>query len=270
MLLMKAKPELGPKERPISIKRPLAFLDLETTGRTLGLDRIVEIGILKVSPDGKEAQLEVRVNPEIRIPKEATQIHGITERDLRKEPNFRKIAPRLRRFLQGCDFAGYNILNLDLPMLQSEFQRVDMPLDMQDRKVVDVMAIFVQKEPRDLKAAYRFYCGREHEQAHSAAADARACWLVLQGQLRKYPDLPNTPGQLSAFVSENKRNKTLDSGGWFETRHGEPAFARGRHQGMLIVEVAQSAPDYLEWMLSTGLPSDTIKVIDGVLPGFAK
>jgi DNA polymerase III subunit epsilon len=267
---MKVKTQYAPKARSISIKRPLAFLDLETTGRTIGLDRIVEIGVLKVTPEGKEAPLETRVNPEMRIPREATGIHGISDRDVQNKPTFGKVAPRLARFLQGCDLAGYNILNFDLPMLESEFRRVGMRLDVDGRGIVDVMAIYVQKEPRDLKAAYRFYCGSEHQQAHSAFADARACWQVLQGQLRMYADLPNTPERLSGFIAEHKRTKTLDSGGWFETRHGKPAFARGRHQGMLILEVAQSAPDYLEWMLSTGLPNDTIKLIQSVLPGFGK
>ena len=267
---MTLKTQFVPKARSISIRKPLAFLDLETTGRTIGLDRIVEIGVLKVTPEGKEVQLETRVNPEMRIPMEATQIHGISDGDVRNQPNFRKVAPRLARFLQGCDLAGYNILNFDLPMLESEFRRVDMPLSVEGRQVVDAMAIYVQKEPRDLKAAYRFYCGSEHQGAHSASADARACWEVLQGQLKKYADLPNTPERLSAFIAEHKKTKVLDSGGWFETRHGKPAFARGRHQGMLILEVAESAPDYLEWMLSTGLPNDTMKVIQSVVPGFGK
>jgi DNA polymerase-3 subunit epsilon len=267
---MKIKTQLAPKTRSLSIRKPLVFLDLETTGRTIGLDRIVEIGILKVTPEGKEEELEARVNPEIRIPREATEIHGISDRDVQSEPSFEKVAPRLTRFLRGCDLAGYNIQNFDLPMLESEFQRVGLPLDLESRQVIDVMAIYFQMEPRDLKAAYRFYCGREHQEAHSASADARACWRVLQGQIRKYADLPTTPERISAFIAEHKRERFLDSGGWFETRDGNPVFARGRHQGRPIEEVMELAPDYFEWMLSTDPPNDTIKVIRRVLPSFGK
>ncbi len=252
------------------VRTPLAFLDLETTGRALGLDRILEIGVLKVAPDGTEVKFEARVNPEMRIPREATDVHGISDRDVHNEPVFGKIAPRLAKFLEGCDLAGYNILNFDLPILEAEFRRVGIPFIVEGRAVIDVMAIYFQKEPRDLKAAHRFYCGREHNRVHSASADARACLQVLQGQLKMYHNLPNTPEGLSAFISEHRRSRTLDSGGWFDTRHGKPAFARGKHQGMLIREVAESAPDYLDWMLSQGLPKDTIKVIRSVLPSFGK
>lgn len=145
---MKVITQSAPEARSISIKKPLACLDLETTGTAIDLDRIVEIGILKVTPEGKEVRLETRVNPEMRIPREATRVHGISDRDVQNEPNFGKVAPRLARFLQGCDLAGYNILNFDLPMLESEFRRVGMRLDVERRKVIDVMAIYVQKEPR--------------------------------------------------------------------------------------------------------------------------
>jgi DNA polymerase-3 subunit epsilon len=206
----------------------------------------------------------------MRISKEATAIHGIGERDIINKPAFKDVAPLLAGFLDGCDLAGYNILSFDLPMLSSEFRRVNIPFEIEDRQIVDAMVIFVQKEPRDLKAAYRFYCGREYEKAHSASADARACWEVLQGQVGKYADLPNTPNGLSRFIAENRRTRTLDSGGWFEMRDGEPAFARGRHQGLPIFEVAKVAPEYLEWMLTAGLPNDTIKLIKSILPDFAK
>jgi DNA polymerase-3 subunit epsilon len=256
--------------RQLTITRPLAFLDLETTGKTIGLDRIVEIGVLKAMPDGTEMTFGIRVNPEAPISTEATAIHGIADRDIQGAPTFRQIAPRLAKFLDGCDFAGYSILNFDLPMLQAEFRRVGTPLLVEGRQILDVMSIYVLKEPRDLNAAYRFYCGSEHRGAHSASADARACREVLQGQLRMYADLPNTPVGLSAFINEHSRARTLDSGGWFETRNGSPAFARGKHQGRPIQEVANSDPDYLEWMLSTDPPTDTIRVVRSVLPDFGR
>lgn len=154
-------------------------------------------------------------------------------------------------------------------MLQSEFHRVGLKLPMQGRRVIDVMDIFVQKEPRDLNAAYRFYCGREHEGAHSASEDARASWEVLLGQLDKYEDIPPTTEGLSNFVTEYRKKRSLDSGGWFISRYGAPAFARGKYQGKLIREVEELDPDYLDWMLSLGLPEDTIEVVRRVLPDFA-
>jgi DNA polymerase III subunit epsilon len=256
--------------RSLHLVKPLAFFDLETTGTTVGLDRIVEIGVLKVTPHGEELELQTRINPGIRIPREATAVHGISDKDVEGKPTFDKVAPRVARFLEGCDFAGYNVLHFDLPILQAEFRRVDVPLDMKGREVIDAMSIYFQKEPRDLKAALRFYCGTEHANEHSAFADACACRNVLQGQIRMYADLPNTPEELSAVLMERTSEKTLDSGGWFETRHGQPAFARGRHQGILIQEVAQAAPDYLEWMLTIGLPQDTVEVIRSVIPNFGK
>ena len=260
----------APNARSLDLAKPLAFFDLETTGTTVGLDRIVEIGVLKMTPDGKELQLQIRVNPEIQIPREATAVHGISDKDVEDKPTFGKVARRVARFLEGCDFAGYNVLHFDLPMLEAEFRRVGVPLGMKGRQVIDVMAIYFQKEPRDLKAALRFYCGGEHANAHSAFADACACRNVLQGQIKMYPDLPNTPAKLGELLMELARRKTLDSGGWFETRHGKPAFARGKHQGMLIQEVSQAAPDYLQWMLTTNLPQDTIKLIRSVTPNFGK
>ena len=259
----------GPR-RKLSIRRPLVLIDLETTGSILGLDRIIEAGALKVMPDGREVEFGCRINPGMAITPEATRKHGITNVDVAEAPAFVDVGPPLLHFLADSDFAGYNLINFDLPMLQSEFHRVGLNLQMQGRKVIDVMDIFVQKEPRDLNAAYRFYCGREHNGAHSASADARACWEVLLGQLDKYEDLPPTTEGLSNFVAEYRKRRSLDSAGWFISRYGRPAFARGKHQGKLIREVEESDPDYLDWMLSLGLPEDTVEVIRSVLPDFAR
>ncbi len=267
---MKARPNSGASNRHVSITRPLTFIDLETTGSILGLDRIVEVGAIRVMPDGPELSYETRVNPEMAITAEATRKHGITDSDVKDAPTFSAIAPSLLDFLRDSDLAGYNLLNFDLPLLQSEYRRVGTELSMAGRSVVDVLDIFVQKEPRDLKTAYRFYCGREHEDAHSAAADARACWHVLRGQVKRYRDLPNTPAGLSAYVAEHRKKRALDSGGWFISRNGRPALARGKYQGMLIANIANSNPEYLDWMMSLGLPADTVEVIRRVLPNFGK
>lgn len=267
---MSSQPSSGARNRRISITRPLAFVDLETTGGILGLDRIVEVGVLKVMPHGQELEFEARVNPEMGITTEATRMHGITDADVQNAPTFDIVAGRLSEFLNASDLAGYNLLNFDLPMLQSEFRRVGLDFSMVDRRVVDVMDIFVQKEPRDLRTAYRFYCGGDYDSAHLASADARACWQVLQGQVRRYRDIPNTTDGLSEYVVEHRRKRALDSGGWFIARNGKPALARGKHQGMLIREVEESDPDYLDWMVSLGLPEDTTEVIRSVLPNFGK
>ena len=258
------------RRRQLSITKALTFLDLETTGSILGLDRIVEVGALKVEPDGSESSFDTHVNPEMAITPEATKRHGVLNMDVQTAPTFAEVGPRLRDFLSDSDLAGYNLINFDLPMLQSEFHRVGLSLPMQGRRVVDVMDIFVQKEPRDLKAAYRFYCGRNLNGAHSASADARACWEVLQGELKKYDDIPHTTEGLSAYIAEYRKKRSLDGAGWFIARYGQPAFARGKHQGKLIREVEELDPDYLDWMLSLGLPEDTIEVIRGVLPNFAR
>jgi DNA polymerase-3 subunit epsilon len=256
--------------RSLAITRPIVFLDLETTGRVLGLDRIVELGVLRVTPDGNEIGFASRVNPEMSIPKEATTVHGISNEDVRKEPKFAEIAPRISRLLAGADLAGYNILSFDLPMLQSEFDRVGISLSLKGRNIVDVMKVFFEKEPRDLSAAYRFYCGKEMRESHSAAGDARATLDVLRGQLRKYPDLPNTPKGISAFLAARAKTKTLDESGWFETRDGEPAFARGKYRGILIREVWESDPDYMQWLSDTDIKNDTLKVIRTVVSDFGK
>ena len=204
------------------------------------------------------------------ITSEATKIHGIRNIDVQDAPTFAAVAPKLVGFLDNSDLGGFNLTNFDLPMLHSEFRRVGLDLPMDDRRIVDVMDIFVQKEPRDLKSAYRFYCGREYKGGHAASADAYACWSVLQGQLRKYPDLPSTPERLSSYIVEHRKKRALDSGGWFIPRYGKPALARGKYQGMLIREIEETDPAYLDWMLSLGLPEDTIEVIRAVLPNFGK
>lgn len=267
---MKARLDSALQDREVLITRPLTFVDLETTGSILGLDRIVEVGAVKMLPGDSELAFETRVNPEMVITTEATRIHGITNTDVQNSPTFGAIAAGLLDFLKDSDLAGYNLLNFDLPMLQAEFQRIELPLPMRDRRIIDVLDIFVQKEPRDLRTAYRFYCGREHDSAHSALADARACWQVLRGQINKYKDIPNTAEGISAYVAEYRKKRTLDSGGWFISRNGKPALARGKYQGFLIREVAESDPDYLDWMKSLGLPEDTVEIIKSAAPNSGK
>lgn len=252
-------------ERSIELSKALVFLDLETTG-SAGTDRIVEIGVFKVTPEGGSLEFQSLVTPGIPIPAEATLVHGIRDGDVGRCPTFGAIAAQLKGFLSGCDFAGFNLVRFDLPILQAEFLRVGQPFDIDGCNVIDLMVIFHQREPRDLKAAHQFYCGSEHKGAHSAFADARACWNILRGQLSIYPDLPVSPAALGAVIAEYRKQRTQDSRGWFEMRDDKPAFARGKQRGALLSEVAATDREYLKWMLSLDLPEDTITVIREILP----
>ncbi len=247
--------------RRIKLTRPLAIIDLETTGISPQIDRIVEIGALRVMPDGSKTNYHTLVNPEIPIPIEATRVHQIKDSDVRKKPRFRGIAKQVARFLKGCDLAGFNLSRFDLPLLKKEFERAGVPFQGEGRHVVDAQTIFHMKEPRDLKAALKFYCGAAHKKAHSALDDARATWEVLKGQVQRYDDLPNATDAMADFCFQE--SKYLDLGRWFETRHGEPAFAKGKqHRGKLLSEVAREDPSYLHWMLRlSDLPEDTSQIV---------
>jgi DNA polymerase III subunit epsilon len=176
--------------RSLKLTRPLAILDLETTGITPSLDRIVEIAILKIHPDGKKAAFLRRVNPEIPIPPEATRVHGIGGEHVKECLRFKELAVKIDQFLEGCDLAGYNLIKFDLPMLQGEFARAGVEFSSEERRIIDACQIFHRKEPRDLAAALKFFCDEEHSQAHSAMIDVRACWRVLEAQVSRYTDLP--------------------------------------------------------------------------------
>lgn len=251
--------------RRIHLSRPLAFLDLETTGRWPERDRIVEIGVLKLRPEGSTQEFRSHVNPECRIPREATAIHGIRNSQVQDAPTFRELAPKLLGLLAHCDLCGFNISRFDLPCLTAEFRRAGVPFDLHGRSVIDVQAIFHGKEPRDLGAALRFYCGKQHLRAHSALADARACLGILQAQVRRYRDLPCAVEGLAEF-SASRDIAFLDSGRWFEPRDELPWFARGKHWGKALGEVARGEPDYLRWLLGEqGVPEDTKRLVKQAL-----
>lgn len=247
-------------DRRIKLSRPLAILDLETTGTSQEVDRIVAIGIVRIRPKGEKhtsAKFHALINPGIPIPKEASKIHKISDRDVADAPSFRKIAKQLAKFLEECDPAGFNVSGFDLPLLRKEFQRAGIHFKTEGRHVIDAQRIFHIKEPRDLSAAVKFYCGIEHKKAHTAIDDARACWKVLKAQIKRYPDLPITTSRLADFCSQLDE-RFVDEGGWFERRHGKPAFARGKHRGRVLSEVARKDRGYLEWMLGLDdLPKDT-------------
>jgi len=254
------------KNPPIKLKRPLAFLDLETTGLIIGHDRIVEIAILKVHPDGRRTKYSSLVNPEMRIPSEAYRVHGISDRSVERSPRFKRVGKKLVKILKECDLAGFNLRKFDLPILQEEFRRIGIEFSLKGRAIIDACQIFHYNEPRDLAAAYRFYCNAEIEDAHSALGDARACLEILYGQLKRYTHLPRSLPALHSFCNPSSR-RYVDSTGKFEWRDGEAVFLFGKNKGRTLHQVAEEQPDDLEWILGQDFPSDVQKIVRNALRG---
>jgi len=256
----------------LSLTRPIAFLDVETTGLQIGKDKIIELALLKVNPDGSEEERVWRINPEIPISKEAESIHGISNADLKNEPVFSEIADEIIAFLENCDLAGYNSNKFDLPLLVEEFLRIDKDFDLRDRRCVDVQNIFHKMEPRNLSAAYRFYCQKELTNAHQALADTRATFEILKGQLAKYEGkiyedvktglvtkLENNIKTLSDFSRENR---TVDFAGHIIfNENDEEVFNFGKYKGVPVKKVFLMEPPYYDWMIKADFPLYTKKII---------
>ena len=188
----------------IQLSRPIAFLDLETTGVNLGTDRIVEIAIVRIKPDGTRKIMRTLLNPEMRISDESTSIHGISNEMVKDAPTFKQAAGEIKQFLDGCDLGGYNSNKFDIPLLVEEFLRVGVDFQIEKRKCIDAQRIYHLMEPRNLSAALRFYCGKELENAHSAEADTMATYEILMAQLDRYPELENDMKSLSEFTTRKK------------------------------------------------------------------
>ena len=245
----------------LKITRPIVFFDLETTGLNLTHDRIVEISVVKIMP-GKEDEPIVktrRVNPEMPISPEATAVHHITDADVASEPTFKQIAHSLAQFISGCDIAGFNSNRFDVPMLDEEFRRVGVDFDFHRARFIDVQTIFHKMEPRTLTAAYRFYCGKELEDAHSASADTMATYEVLLAQLHRYDSLPGDVESLSKFSSQND-NVDL-AGRIVRNEQGVEVFNFGKHRGKPVTEVFKREPAYYDWIQNGDFSADTKAVI---------
>jgi len=251
--------------KSLQLERPLAFFDLETTGIDPGSDKIVEISVLRISPDGTRETRTRRINPGRPIPAGATAVHGIRDQDVQDEPEFRQIAKGLLEFLEGSDLAGFNVRRFDLPLLDREFRDCGQDLRAAERKVIDAMLIFHRKERRDLAAAVQFYLGRELEGAHGAEADIQATADVLEAQLERYPDLPHTVEELAGW--DRRHPDDVDSSGKFRWKGGEVTFAFGKHHGRPLQEVAQTERGYLEWLSGTDLAHDALQLVQGALSG---
>jgi DNA polymerase-3 subunit epsilon len=253
----------------LNLRKPLVILDLETTGVSIASDRIVEISAMKVVAGGAEEWLTMRLNPGIPISPEATRIHGITDADVANEPHFKDVAKRIASFLEGCDLAGFNSMKFDIPILCEEFLRVNVDFDPARHRYVDVQVIFHKKEQRTLSAAFKFYCDRELENAHSARADAAATYEILKAQLDRYPDLENDIEKLSSFSAFN--NNADLAGRIVFNEQGTEVFNFGKHKGKPVVQVFKEEPSYYSWMMNGDFPLNTKQVITAIkLRSFGK
>lgn len=246
----------------LALKRPIVFFDLETTGVDTARDRIVEISMVKIKPDGEEIVKTRRINPQMHIPAEATEVHHITDDDVKDCPTFAQIAKSLAQFLEGCDFGGFNSNRFDLPLLVEEFLRAGVDVDFKRRRFVDVQNIFHKKEQRTLVAAYKFYCGKDLDDAHSAQADTMATYEVLKAQLDRYPDLSN---DIDALAEYSSRGESADyAGRILYNDKGEEVFGFGKYRGCVVSKIFASDPGYYAWMMDGDFPLYTKKVITDI------
>ena len=251
----------------LNLKNPLVFFDLETTGINIVKDRIVEISFVKVYPNGKEVSKTRRINPEMPIPPESTAIHGITDEDVKDCPTFKEIAKSLAAQIEGCDLAGYNSNRFDIPLLAEEFLRAGVDIDLNKRKFVDVQTIFHKMEQRTLAAAYKFYCDKSLENAHTAEADTMATYEVLKAQLDRYPELQNDINFLSQYSSYT--NNVDFAGRMVYNDKGEEVINFGKYKGRLVEEVLKNDPGYYSWIMNGDFPLNTKKILTEIkLRGF--
>ncbi len=243
----------------LNLTRPLIVFDLETTGLDFIRDRIIQISYIKVSPDGTEERENIFVNPEKPIPREVVELTGITDDDVKDAPTFKTLAPQLSEKFKGCDFAGYNSNHFDIPMLAEEFLRAGIDFDFSKCRLIDAQTIFHKMEQRTLVAAYRFYCGKELEDAHSALADTRATYEVLQSQLDRYPQLENDVKKLADF---SRSGRALDLASRIVLNdQNEPVFNFGKHKGRPVKEVFRLERSFYSWAMQADFPKNTKDVM---------
>jgi len=238
----------------LQLTKPLAFIDLETTGVNLAIDRIIEIAIVKVLPDGKRSVKRKLINPQIPIPKQSSDVHGITDEMVKDAPTFKEVAHELKQMLDGCDIAGYNSNRFDIPMLVEEFLRAEVDFDMKGRRLVDVQNIFHKMEQRTLSAAYKFYCNKVLDGAHSAEIDATATHEILIAQLQRYPDLGFSVESVLKLIGEEQ---IVDFARRFVMENGVEIFNFGKYKGRPVAEVLRTEPQYYDWMMKGDFPQYT-------------
>jgi DNA polymerase III subunit epsilon len=248
------------------LDRPLAILDIEATGINPRMDRIIDLAFITLMPDGKRETFTFRVHPEMPIPPETTAIHGITDQDVAGHPNFKTLAPSIYKLLDPCDFGGYNIIRFDLPMLIEEFVRASINLSMEGRRIIDAQRIFHKREPRDLKAALAFYCDELSLDSHHAEADALATLRVLEGQLRRYSDLPHSVEGLDKYCALRDPS-WADRDGKLKWVSGDLVVNFGKKKGTNLAHLAQTDPNFLKWILKGDFSTDTKSIVSDVLKG---
>ena len=238
----------------LQLTKPLAVIDLETTGMNLSSDRIIEIAIVKIMPDGKKIVKRKLLNPEMPIPAASSEIHGIKDEMVKDAPTFKQAANELKQFIENCDLAGYNSNRFDIPMLAEEFMRIGLDFDSKNRKLVDVQRIFHLMEQRTLTAAYKFYCDKNLEGAHGAEADANATWEVLEAQVVRYPQLGTDLDSILKFTGEEQ---VVDFARRFIMENNVEIFNFGKHKGRTVADVLKSEPQYYDWMMKGDFPLHT-------------
>jgi DNA polymerase-3 subunit epsilon len=246
----------------LKLTKPICFFDLETTGINITNDRIVEIAIFKVYPNGNKESKTWLVNPTIPIPAETTALHGITDEKVANEPTFATLAPAVYNMIKDSDLAGFNSDRFDIPLLAEELLRAGVDFDMKNRVAVDIQTIFHKKEERTLSAAYKFYCGETLENAHSAEADTMATYEILKSQFDRYDDLPHDMKALSEYTT---RKKTADFAGFIIIdKDNEEAFSFGKHKGKKVDDVLETEPGYFSWIQNADFPLYTKKVLTAI------
>jgi len=243
----------------LTLTRPLAFIDLETTGLNISTDRIVEISVLKLLPDGVKEVFTMVINPEIPIPKQASDIHGFKDEDVKDAPTFAKVGKNILQFIGNADLSGYNIVKFDLPLLVEEFLRVGIDFPIESRKVIDVQHIFHKMEKRDLAAAYKFYCNREIVNQHSAEADITATYEILLAQVDKYNNIGKNIDELYDFTGRQMETLVDLASRLVKDDKGIPVFNFGKYKGRSVFEIFEKDPSYYSWMMKGDFPLYTKK-----------
>ena len=238
----------------LQLTRPIAFIDLETTGINITTDRIVEIAIVKILQDGEKQVKRKLINPLIPIPQSSSDIHGITDEMVKDAPSFKQVANEIKQFIEGCDLGGYNSNRFDIPMLLEEFLRVGIDYTLEGKRLVDVQKVFHMMEQRTLGAAYKFYCQKTLEGAHGAEADATATWEVLEAQIERYPQIGDTVESIVKFTGEDD---IVDFARRFVKEKGIEVFNFGKHKGKPVAQVLKEEPQYYDWMMKGDFPINT-------------
>lgn len=264
--IMTTTPTIPPLPAALKLDRPLVVFDLEATGLNKRMDRIVSIALVRYEPGAEPVSKHYYLNPTIPIPAESTEIHGITDADVAEAPTFAEMADIIDRHFEGADLAGYNLLGFDIPLLCEEFARAGHPFDLKGRRVLDAQRIFFKKEPRDLSAALKKYCGVEHQDAHDAMGDVLATINVLAGEFRAYPDLPTDMDSLDKEFNQHDPT-SVDRSGRLKWVEGEVTLNFGKFQGRRLRDVMRDEPGVLNWLLRSDFPEDTKRIVRDALAG---